>query len=236
MKTEILCVIPARSGSKGLINKNIKPLNGKPMMVYSIECSKKSKYVNRTIVSTNSEKYAEIAKSNYAEVPFLRNENTSTDNIHSVYAVIELLEKLSTEKRYNPDITIMLLPTSPLRNVETLDLAIEKFLNHQNEVDSLISVYNLNKSKYHLREINDQGLKPLTDIVPTNFQRDKKEGSICVLNGSIYISKTKSLMENKTFHTEKATFFEMSLLESIDIDTIEDFKMAELILLKNLKK
>jgi CMP-N,N'-diacetyllegionaminic acid synthase len=235
---EILCVIPARSGSKGLINKNIKPLNGKPMMVYSIECSKKSKYVNRTIVSTNSEKYAEIAKSNHAEVPFLRNENTSTDNIHSVYAVIELLEKLSTEKGYNPDITIMLLPTSPLRNVETLDLAIEKFLNHQNEVDSLISVYNLNKSKYHLREVNNHVLKPLikTKSIPKNFQRDIDESSVCVLNGSIYISKTKSLMKNKTFHTEKATFFEMSLLESIDIDTIEDFKMAELILLKNLKK
>ena len=220
----ILTVIPARSNSKGIKDKNIIEINGKPLISYSIECSLKSKYVSRTIVNTDSESYMKIAKKYGAEVPYLRDKNMASDSVHAVFPVLETLKKLYDTENYNPDLIIMLLPTSPLRKVSTLDRAIEKYIELNKKIKSLVSVRALGKSKHHLRRVNGDLLLPFIKRNDYNIQRQEYE-NLFVLNGSIYISCPNYLLKYKTFHLENETaFFEMDEFESIDIDTYDDIK------------
>ena len=219
---KILSIIPARSNSKGVKNKNVIDIGGKPLMAYTIECSKKSKYVNRTIVSTDSLEYKKIAEKYGAEVPFLRDSKFAKDEVHAIYPVIELIEKLKKVESYEPDLVLMLLPTSPLRKSETLDLAIEKFLDLKSKYKSLVSVKALKKSKYHIRKIERENLKPLVKTKNYNIQRQNLE-DLFILNGSIYISTPSDLLSKKTFHIENfTTFYEMDEIESIDVDSIQE--------------
>jgi len=224
---DILSIIPARKGSKRLKNKNFKKLNGKPLVYHTISCSLSSSYINKTIVSTDSIQYANKFIEYGAEVPFIRNENLSGDNIHSVEVIIDTLNWLKENKNYSPTLVVMLLPTSPLRKASTLDKAIEKFLKEEEKYDSLVSVCCLNKSIDHLRVVENNRLKFLNQDYSINIQSNDISKKIFSLNGSIYISTPNKLINNKTFHTENTTFYEMNDFESVDIDTIEDFKIAE---------
>ena len=224
---EILSVIPARAHSKGIINKNIFKIREKPLMAYSIECSLNSKYVSRTVVTTDSLSYKKIAESYGAEVPFIREKKFSTGDVHAVIPVIDTLIKLSKQESYNPDLVIMLLPTSPLRKSITLDRAIEKFKNLKSEFKSLVSVKSLNKSKHHLRKIKGDLLLPFEEEENYNIQRQGLE-NLFVLNGSIYIASPTDLLKYKSFHIDnQTTFFEMNEFESIDIDNMEDITNFE---------
>jgi len=224
---DILSIIPARKGSKRIKDKNIKKLNGKPLTYHTISCSLNSRYINKTIVSTDSELYAKKFTKYGAEVPFIRDEKLSGDNIHSVEVIIDTLNWLKEFQNYCPNLVIMLLPTSPLRKVDTLDKAIEKFLNERGKYDSLVSVCCLNKGIDHLRIVEKNRLKFLNKDFRTNIQSNNIEKKIYLLNGAIYLSSPEKLLINKTFHTKNTTYYEMNEFESIDIDTLEDFKIAE---------
>ena len=224
---KILSIIPARKGSKRIKNKNIKEFKGKPLVYHTISCSLNSKYINRTIVSTDSLQYAKKFTEYGAEVPFIRDENLSGDNIHAVEVIIDTLNWLKEFNNYYPNLVVMLLPTSPLRKVSSLDKAIEKFIKEGDNYDSLVSVCNLNKGIDHLRIIENNRLKFLNQAYSINIQSNNIDKKIYSLNGSIYISSPQKIIANKTFHTRNTTYYEMNELESIDIDTLEDFKIAE---------
>ena len=159
----ILTLIPARSGSKGIPDKNIKLLNGKPLIQYSIDQAKKSKYTEqmRIIVSTDSENYASIAKKLGAECSFLRPTEISQD-LSTDYQFIEhALNYLKKKENYIPDIILQLRPTQPLRRVEDIDKCLDIFIQKRNNYDSLRSVTKFEKSPYKMYSIEGENLIPL---------------------------------------------------------------------------
>ena len=135
----VLAVIPARSGSKSVKDKNIRMVNGKPMLAYSIEHAKNSKHINRIIVSTDSEEYADIAKEYGAEIPFLRPAEYATDTALDYDVFLHCLTYLKEQEGYEADIVVQLRPTYPIRNIQDIDAMIEMLLDNK-EADSVRSV------------------------------------------------------------------------------------------------
>lgn len=125
---EVLALIGARSGSKGIPDKNIRILAGKPLMAWIIEAAKNSKYVTRVIVSTDSEKYAKIARTFGAEAPFIRPKEISGDRSTDLEYINHALGWLKEHENYEPDIVLRLVPTAPLQKPEDIDAAIEKLV------------------------------------------------------------------------------------------------------------
>lgn len=136
---EVLAIIPARSGSKSVIDKNIRIVAGKPMLAWSIEHAKASRLINRVIVSTDSEKYADIAREYGAEVPFIRPAEYATDTALDIDVFRHALNWLAENEGYHPDIVVQLRPTYPKRNPKDIDAMIEMLANAP-EADSVRSV------------------------------------------------------------------------------------------------
>lgn len=223
MTNKYLAIIPARGGSKRLINKNILDLNGKPLIAYSIEAALNSKYINEVIVTSDSDSILEIAKQNKAKTikrPKLLSNDTST-----TFDAIKHTIKNSEQFQY----IVLLQPTSPLRNSTHIDAAI-KLLEDKN-ADAIISICEMEHSPQ------------CTDILPTNNslveflnKEDCKKRSQDLathyrLNGAIYICKTSKLLKEETFELKENIFgFKMKQENSIDIDTKLDFLIAQTIL------
>ena len=134
----ILAIIPARGGSKGLPGKNIKPFLGKPLLAYTIEEAKRSKYITKIVLSTDDTAIAQVGKKYGAEIPFLRPSELATDTSLAPDAYIYTIERLKNEQGYAPEIVVILQPTSPLRTVDDIDAAISLYL--EKNADSVISV------------------------------------------------------------------------------------------------
>jgi len=225
---KFLAVIPARGGSKRLPNKNILDLCGKPLIAWSIEAAKKSKYIDKVVVSSDRDKILEIAKE-YGVEALKRPDFLATDTASSVDVVKHVIENYP-EFEY----IVLLQPTSPLRNEKHIDEAIE--LLKKRKADAVISVCEVNHS-------------PLwSNTLPKNFsmenflkddiknKRSQDLPKYYRLNGAIYISKTDKFLEQNTFFLDKNIFaFVMERKNSVDIDDVVDFKLAE-VLIKNFKK
>lgn len=223
----ILCIIPARSGSKGLPDKNIMDFKGKPLLSWSIEHAQQSKYSKymKIIVSTDSEKYAEISKQYGAETPFLRPCNISGDISSDYECIKHCVDWLKENENYKPDIILHLRPTQPCRKIEHINLAIEKFIIIRDKYDSLRSVIPIEKSPYKMYSINNDELKPLFDEVnnikePYNQARQLLPQ--CYLhNGYIDILNT-DILTNNTISGTKIYPFVMDMDNNIDIDEKKD--------------
>lgn len=159
---KILAIIPARGGSKRLPGKNIKELAGKPLIAYSIEHAKKSKYINRIIVSTDDKKIAKISRQFGAETPFIRPAELAGDLVKDFPVFEHTLNWLKDNETYIPDVVVQLRPTSPLRKVEDVDNAIQLLLRHP-EADSVRTVIEAKPSPYKMYKITDDNL--LTPII-----------------------------------------------------------------------
>lgn len=234
----ILCIIPARSGSKGIPHKNIKNLCGKPLLSWSIEQAQKSKYKMRIIVSTDSEKYAEVAREYGAETPFLRPKDISQDLSTDYEFIIHALEELKKEN-YVPDFIVQLRPTYPTRKVETLDKTIELFIENREKYDSLRTVIPFDKSPYKMYRIEDNELKPLfrevNGILEPYNQCRQNLPEAYLHNGYIDILNTNIVL-NGRISGERIYPFLMCKNEYHDIDYEEDFKEVEKIIMNSQKK
>ena len=221
-KEKIVAIIPARSGSKGLKDKNIKILNGKPLIAYTIEAAKESCVFDRIIVSTDSEKYAEIAIQYGAEVPFLRSSDNSKDNSTSWAVVKEVLANL--DEKY--DIVALLQPTSPLRTSEDIKNAAELFFNKNAE--TLFSVCETTHSMFWCSTLNED--LSAKDFIKKEYQIPRQKlPKTYTLNGAIYLVKT-DLIDNLNLYGDKGFAYIMDKSHSVDIDDEIDFSIAELIL------
>ena len=174
---EILALIPARGGSKSVLRKNIVKLLGKPMIAWAIEHAHASKHISRTIVTTDDEEIACIAKSYGAEVPFLRPAEFSGDYSLDVEFHRHALEWLQENQNYVPDMVINLRPTPPSRFPATIDRAIELFAAHP-EADSLRSIHLASETPFKMWLVNDRGyMKPVANFPdlrePYNQPRQK---------------------------------------------------------------
>ena len=219
---KIIAIIPARSGSKGLKDKNIKLLSNKPLIAYSIEAAKDSKIFDRIIVSTDSEKYAEISKQYGAEVPFLRSSENSGDKAGSWAVVKEVMDKL--DEKY--DIIVLLQPTSPLRTPKNIKEAVELFFDKN--AGSVCSVCETDHPMFWCNTL-DTNLS-MKDFIKEeyNIPRQMLPKSY-TLNGAIYIIKVSSI-NNVNLYSDKSFAYIMKKENSVDIDNEIDFMTAELLL------
>lgn len=225
-----LGVITARSGSKGMKDKNIRKLNDKPLIAYAIESALQSQYIDEVMVSTDSDIYAAIAKDYGASVPFLRSNKNSTDIAKSIDVVYEVLNEY--EKRNQLfDSVVILQPTSPLRTYKNIDAAFKLF--YEKEADSVVSVCECEHSPL-LSNTLSADLNLFGFIKSGNNLRRQDLKKFYRLNGAIYISKVSILKNIQSFYGKKSYAYIMGQRESIDIDTELDFEYAEF-LIKNSK-
>ncbi len=226
----ILAFIPARSSSQRVPQKNIKLLNGKPLISYTIEAAKKSKLINRIVVSTNSEDIASVAKQYGAEVPFLRPENISQSDSTEMQFFEHALDWFSKNENYEPDLIVLLYPTSPFKKTESIDRAIEKMLEHP-EADSLRSVRLCSEHPYKMWDIKNNYLKPFIKGKDPNIHTFSYQllPKVYIQNTCIYITRPSTIKDKKSPTGNIIIPFIMDEMESIDINTPLDFKYAETI-------
>jgi CMP-N-acetylneuraminic acid synthetase len=225
---KILAFIPARSGSKRIPNKNIKLLNGKPLIAYTIEAAKNSKFINRIIVSTDSEQIAEIAKKYGAEVPFLRPANISNADSTEMEFFEHALNWFSANENYEPDLNVLLYPTSPFRKTESIDRAISEMLKHP-QADSLRSIRLCSEHPYKMWIIKDDLLKSfvkaeIPDMHTFSYHLLPK---VYIQNASIYITRPSTIKDKKSPTGDIIIPFIMDEMESQDINAEIDFYVAE---------
>lgn len=219
-----IAVIPARSGSKGLKNKNIMELNGKPLMAYTIEAALSSGIFDCVHVSTDSEMYAEIAREYGADVPFLRLKELSGDTISSWDAlryVMERYQELGREFEY----VTLLQPTSPLRNAKDIENAYKIF--EEKNADAVISVCELEHSIQICNTLGDN--QSMYRFIDSNKVGARQRGETFYrLNGAIYMQKSEMLMNHQNLYNENSYAYVMDKIHSIDIDDAFDFRMAQM--------
>lgn len=160
----VLAIVPARGGSKRLPGKNMRELAGKPLIAYSFDEAKKSKYIDRLMLVSDDDEIIEFARKQGIDVPFKEPSELASDNNKDYDFFMYFLEKLKKRENYEPDIIVQLRPTSPLRTVEHIDAAIELLATHP-EVDSVRTVAEPEQSPYKMYSVTEDGhLAPLLTI------------------------------------------------------------------------
>jgi CMP-N,N'-diacetyllegionaminic acid synthase len=223
----IVGFIPARGGSKGLPNKNILPLLGKPLISWTIEQAKNSLYIDKIIVSTEDEEIAGISRKYGAQVPFLRPAHIATDDAKTIDAVLHALGWFESMKEFC-DLLIVLQPTSPLRTAEDIDRAVE--LLFSKKAQSVVSVCEVGHHPYLSNTLpENHSLKDFLKPEVINTRRQDMP-SFYRLNGAIYLSYCEHLQKEKHFFGDNSYAYIMPKERSIDIDNEIDFKFAEFLL------
>lgn len=216
---KIIAFIPARKGSKRIIDKNIKELNGIPLFKYSVDIAKKSKYIDDIIVSTDSVDILNMAHNMGCIKNDLRPKNLSNDNARIVDAIIHEKKKNKLDKY---DAVVLLQPTFPIRTIDILDKAIEKYFEKET---SLITVVKAKEQPLMMRTIKDN---KLVKIISTSSDiRSQDFPDIYKIIGCIYINNLKTLSSSTVLNENEVPFI-IDNKYDIDIDTIDDFKRAEM--------
>ena len=236
-----IAIITARSGSKGLPHKNIKLLNGKPLMAWSIEAALKSGMFDTVMVSTDSEEYAKIAREYGAEVPFLRSEVTSGDNSSSWDTVAEVLENYKKLGREFDTFTL-LQPTSPLRTGDDIKTAYA--LLEEKNANAIVANVECEHSPLWCAEFGESGSYDENERITLNQIYNERYGnydktkyfrrqalpSFYRANGALYIVKVSRFEEDHFVYDENCYPYMMSQENSVDVDTELDFVIAEAVM------
>lgn len=228
----ILAIIPARGGSKGIKDKNIVLIKGKPLLAYTAipALSLREKGVlNDVILSTDSSRIAEVGKELGLHVPFLRPAEFATDKAKAISYVIHALD-FYEEKGVSFDGVMILQPTSPLRSMEDIEHAVNIF--QQEKSDSLISVYEeayINDLVMYRFGENGHLGNPLNPLHNKGVRR-QDHGSVYVRNGCIYITRTKYIRDNELIISDNPLLYVMTKEQSVNVDTPEDLNLLKKVL------
>lgn len=221
---KILAVVPARSGSKGVKNKNIRLLAGKPLIGYTIEQALESKYIDRCIVSTNSREFAKISAGFGAEILFIRPAGLSTDRASTIDVLLHAMDWMENKENFDFDILVLLHCTTPLRSAEDIDGCIR--LLFSSGADNVFSVSQAHRNPYfNMVEIESTGQPRL--VKKGRFVTRQSAPEVYDLNSSIYVWKKEALKKHKSIFTKKTRVFIMPKERSVDIDDEFDFLTAE---------
>ncbi len=222
---KILAIIPARGGSKRLPHKNILKLKDKPLIAWSIESAKNSKYIDKLILSSDDKKIIDVAKKFGCEVPFVRPKELAQDETRSIDVVLHALKTLKESYDY----VILLQPTSPLRTTQDIDEAIE--LCFEKKATSIVGVCEMEHSPLWANTLDEtMSMENFLDEQYNN-SRSQDLPTFYRINGAFYMSKVESVLKNETFFVKENIFaFLMSQEHSVDIDTKLDFVVAEAVL------
>jgi CMP-N,N'-diacetyllegionaminic acid synthase len=229
---KILILIPARGGSKGLPGKNIRPLNGKPLIAWTIETAMqlKEKYDSRVVVSTDSTEIAEVSKTFGAEVPFMRPPELARDESTSMDVVLHALDFFE-KQNLNFDLVCMLEATSPQRDQEDLNNAIDLLLRTPT-AESIVGVCKSESGHpAFLAKKNKQEFISPYQANEFKFLRRQEIDEVYFFEGSLYISYVESLKKRKSFYHEKTLGFEMPKWKSFEVDDLTDFMIIERLML-----
>lgn len=230
---KILAIIPARGGSKRVKRKNIRKINNKPLIAYTIEAAQKSKYISRIVVSTDDVEIAKVSENCGIEVPFIRPSEFSTDQAKSIDLVLHSLDECRRIYSEEYDFIVLLQPTSPFRTSLHIEEAIEMLINSP-DADSLISV---NESGHfhpeYLYFSNDEILfNPFIENREIKSYQEMKKSYI--RNGAIYIVKRTYFEKNKSLISKNNLAIKLDELSSINIDTETDLQFANYIAIEGL--
>lgn len=223
-----IAIIPARSGSKGLKNKNIIDVCGKPLLAYSVEAALKSDCFDTVILSTDSDEYAEIGKRYGAKI-MMRGENLSDDKATTFMVIEDILARLKNK----PDYFMLLQPTSPMRNENHIKEAVSLFESRCSDFDFLVSVKEAEHANVLVKPIDDDLSLKNFDTDFSNYRRQGfKDYSP---NGAIFIGKPEAYLKHKHFFGEKSIAYIMNKFDSVDIDDELDYKFACLLMAEKNK-
>ena len=225
---EILGLITARGGSKGLLRKNIRELAGKPLIAWTIEASLKSRSLSRVIVSTEDEEIAGVARKYGAEVPFMRPADLASDDASHISVVRHAVEWLARHDDWSPDYAVTLLPTCPLRAAEDSDGAID--LARSRAAEAVVGVTEARDHPFLIRRMSDG--RVLEEFVPCELESPRRQDlpQAFAINGAVYVNQCRSLSEQASLVPPGALGFVMPAERSLDIDTAWAFHLAELLL------
>lgn len=223
----ILAIIPARGGSKGVPRKNIRLLGGKPLLQYTAEIALSSKHLDKVILSSDDNEIINIGKELGLEVPFKRPAVLAEDKSSSLSVIEHALEFFKAKGEVY-DAVCLLQVTCPFRTVTFLDVAIEKFKS--SETDSLVSVLEVphEYNPHWTFKTNDLGNLRLATGEKEIISRRQELPKAYHRDGSIYITKSKVLLEKKSLYGNSIAYIESAKEDYVNIDTMEDWKKAEL--------
>jgi CMP-N,N'-diacetyllegionaminic acid synthase len=225
----IIALIPARSGSKGLVGKNTKLLCGKPLIAWPIQSAQLSKYIDKVVVSTDSQKIAEVALQYQAEVPFIRPSHLAQDSTSSFDVIAHALEALALEGE-TFDYLFLLEPTSPLTQTSDIDLAIERLIDNADNAKAIVGLCaNEEGHPAFSVKINRQGfLEPYQE----NFEVLRRQDlPACYrYEGSLYGSDIVTLKKEKSFYHQQTIGYLVPKWQALEIDDLTDFICVEAIM------
>jgi CMP-N,N'-diacetyllegionaminic acid synthase len=225
---DVLGLITARGGSKGIPRKNIVNTAGKPLVAWTIEATQKSKRLRRVLVSTDDEEIGQVSRQWGAEVPFMRPPELAGDRSSHIAVIVHAVHWLESHRGERPDYVMLLQPTSPLRTAEDIDTAID--LAEEKGADSVVSVCPAREHPYVSKSITPDGR--LQNFVPTpaGYLPRQALPPVYVLNGAIFLIQLSVLLEQETLYTDRTFAYVMPLERSLEIDTPWDLYLADLVL------
>lgn len=231
----VLAVIGARSGSKSIIDKNIKPLLGKPLMAWIIEAAKQAKTVTRVFLSTDSEAYADIGRHCGAEAPVLRPADISHDKALDIEYLTHATKWYEEHENWKPDIILRLPATSPLCKPEFIDRCVELLMNDPNAT-SARTVTDASKHPYKLWRMDETG-KYLIPFCPKDmtgydepFGMPRQLFPPCLSHTDCIAVRYKTMMEDRSLSGPHVAFHKIDKTDACDIDTLIDFYLAEVLM------
>lgn len=227
---EVLCIITARGGSKGLPGKNTREIHGKPLIAWTIEAALRAKHPDRVVVSTDAAEIAEVAKQWGAEAPFIRPAELAKDSTPGIEPVLHAIKTLKEAKGYVAHITVLLQPTSPLRGPADIDAAIERVVDEG--LDSLVGVCPAAKPPQWAMRLEAGRLRL---FMKDTVARRQAAPVLYMPNGAIYAANTEFLLKERTFFPDSGpAAYVMGREASVDIDDEFDFRVAECLLRSRL--
>jgi CMP-N,N'-diacetyllegionaminic acid synthase len=226
----MLAIIPARGGSKGLPKKNIRPMAGEPLIAHSIKAALQATSITEVVVSTDDPEIARIAEEYGASVPFLRPDHLSQDNSLAKDAYIYTVEELKKRNPRNDYSNVaVLLPTSPLRTPEDIDAAVKLF--HDRDADSVVSYAEMPHPVQWVTRIDENG--KFLDLRNDLKNRQSYEVYYYPV-GAIYVFRY-SLLKTGKYYSDNSYCYAIPKSRAVEIDTLEDFLYAEVLLIENRK-
>lgn len=220
-----MAIIPARGGSKRLPGKNIKNIGGKPMIAHAILAAKKSKYIDRLIVSTDDPAIVKVAKKYGAEVPFIRPAELASDTAPTLAVLKHAVKYIEDNDRFKPDLIVLIQPTNPLVRSADVDGAIVKMI--ATKTNSCFTVSEISQRPEWMYTLS--GKKPKLFLSPRNSEKKRSQDlpKLGIINGAVYVMKYDTLMKKNRIRDENTSIYTMPKERSVDIDNHFDFEIAK---------
>lgn len=235
MNEKVLAIIPARGGSRGIPKKNLRSINGKPLISYTIKEALNSEYIDRVILSTDSEEIAQVAREYGAEVPFKQSKETSSHDSSGLSCILEVLEKLKKFENYSPEIVVYLQPTSPFRSTEQIDQAIKLMLDDE-ELDGAFGVIKVEHHPYMMFKRGENNLMIPALNIKDRPMRRQEFPELYVTNASVYVIRGKYFDEARDpqpycpIFEGKVKAIIMDSFSSMDINEEKDLVISEMMI------